>query len=149
MTCADARKAILEADVPALRGEDNSPLALHLRGCQGCRRVAEAVLHGEGLLANELTRAVPPLDLDRILATFPAPGRKRRPWYRRPLILPLAPLAAAAGLAAILLTREPSLPGPDYSPPAPSFGPDVVVPEGRTAAVMSTSNPDITVVWLF
>ena len=55
MTCADARRAILEADVSALRGEDESPLALHLRGCQGCRRLAEAVLQGETLLANELT----------------------------------------------------------------------------------------------
>jgi predicted anti-sigma-YlaC factor YlaD len=149
MTCAEAREALLEAEMSALRGEGDTPLALHLRGCRTCRRLSEAVLRGEGLLANELTRAVPPLDVERILGPVPWRGRKRRPWYHRPLALPLVPLAAAAVLVAIFLTREPSLPGPAYSPPAPFSGPDVVVPEGKTAAVMATSNPYITVIWLF
>ncbi len=144
MTCAEAREALLEADLSVLRGAGDTPLALHLRDCASCLQAAQFVLQEEALLARGLIEATPPLDLGPIQRAMP-----RKPWYRRSASLPLLPLAAAAALAGLLLSREPDLPGTPYSPSTSSSGPDVVVPEGTTAAVIETANPDITVVWLF
>jgi hypothetical protein len=63
------------------------------------------------------------------------------------------PLAAAAGLAALLLSGMPRGPADRFvggpAPAAPEVGLALEVPPGRDAAVIETSNPDITVVWFF
>jgi hypothetical protein len=59
------------------------------------------------------------------------------------------PLAAAAALAAILLLREPSLPGPLYSPPERAAAFEAEVPPDQNVAILATSDPNITVLWLF
>jgi hypothetical protein len=143
MTCAEAREAILEADVSELEGDVATPLAWHLGACSRCREVAAAVLAGERGLALELIRAVPELDLDDILAAVTSTSRSASPWR-------FAPLALAAGLAALFLAREPtSLPGPAFEPAQAAPGLDLEVPPGWTAAVLATDDPNITVLWLF
>jgi hypothetical protein len=157
MTCAEAIEALLEAEPTALEGIGGEPLARHIRECPSCAERARTILQGEAALVQALGTQVRALDLDQILerAGAAGPGQPTRlpaPWrswsisrHRRTLL----PLAAAAGMTALFLTREPSLPGPVYSPPPASQGLDVQVPEGRSVAVLETNNPEITVLWLF
>jgi len=155
MTCGDARIAVLEADLQTLRGSGSDPLARHLRECRSCRSLAAAIVEGEGNLADALATAVPPPDLDRVLrlaAEAPEPawtGPYTRPkvtWFHARVSVPLA---IAAALALLFFTRTPSLPGPRYAPPPPSQALQVEALEGQTVAVLETSNPEISVVWLF
>lgn len=75
MTCAEAREAVLEADLSELAGTGNSNLARHLGACSRCRELAAEVLAGEQGLALELIRAVPELDLDHVLAAVTSTSR--------------------------------------------------------------------------
>jgi hypothetical protein len=74
--------------------------------------------------------------------------RGRRPWARSDRLA--AALLAAAAVALVFL-RPPS--GPSRHPPATVAArptePDVEAPAGRNVAVLSTDNPDITVLWIF
>ena len=157
MICTDAQARLLEADLPVLRGEGDDPLAHHLRSCSRCRGIAAAILEGEADLAESLALALPPLDLDEILDRAGAPEgaevvpiTKRRPrWTRSGAGFTLIPLAAAAALTALFLGRTPDLPGPEYTPETGRLGLDVEVPQGQSVAVLETSNPEITVLWLF
>ena len=157
MTCDDALEALLEADPTVLEGIGEEPLARHLRKCAACARKALAIRQGEASLAAALERALPAPDLEVILAAagvdssgpaipLPAPQRSRAVSTK---VLALFPMAAAAAVAALLLTRPPALPGPVYSPPPPAPGLDVRTPAGSSVAVLETNNPDITVLWLF
>jgi hypothetical protein len=163
MTCDRAREAILEADPSDLRGEGDGNLSLHLRECEACRRRAQAVLAAEDGLAAEMEALVPRPDLDHVIlvGTAPRPGLlefrtgiKGRVgawtrWARRAPFRAAFPLAAAAAFAALLLLREPSLPGPQYTLPVRSPGLGVEVPPGQNVAVLATNDPNITVLWLF
>lgn len=158
MTCAEARRAILDAEPSVLAGDGDTSLARHLRSCEVCRAAASVVLREEAWLARGMEGVVPALDLETILqrhilsdsdvsiSTRPGWARGRfRSWS-----LALLPLAAAAALVALLLvSRSPTLPGPTYFPAVASRGLDLAVPEGTSAAIMETDNPNITVVWLF
>ena len=164
MTCAEAVHVLLEADPAELAGRGDDPLARHLRECPSCMALAGEILAIEGELARELESAVPPLELDRILDMAAAAGDTAEMPEGAPEVLPfqtpssgrvrraalrLLPLAAAAVLATLFVAREPQLPGPSFSPPVQAPGLDVEVPEGRNVAVLKTSDPDITVLWLF
>jgi len=78
----------------------------------------------------------------------PAPRRHARRWQT------LAPLAAAAAIAALILVRggetgdggEPLIPPPDSR--TPSMVSEMDVEADRPFAVLPTSNPNIAVVWL-
>ncbi len=151
MTCAQAIESLLDADLSILQREDgeDTPLARHLGACDRCRSAAEIIVREEALLAESLSGPVPPLDLNRLfdhgVTPLTTPDRRRlRAWTWS-----LVPLAAAAVLAALLLTRSPDLPGPPYTPSVGSGGLDVAVPDGRTAAVIATDDPEITILWLF
>jgi hypothetical protein len=157
MNCNDAHARLLEADPATLEGQDGSPLATHLHSCAACRARAQAILRGESLLARELARDVPVPDLEAILTkaeeenevpTLPFFTRRVRmaPWSRAGA---LVPLAAAAVMAALMLGRTPSLPGPEFTPEPIPPGLEVEIPEGQDVAVLATSNPDITVLWHF
>lgn len=157
MTCAEAIEALLEADPRTLEGHGDEPLARHLRECLSCAERARAILQGEAALVQALGAQLRALDLERILEQAEATGPRNhtplptrwRSWSVSRHGRTLLPLAAAAGMAALFLTREPSLPGPVYSPPLATPGLDVEVPEGRSVAVLETNNPEITVLWLF
>jgi hypothetical protein len=153
MTCDSALDRLLEADVTELRGEGDGALARHLAECERCAAVA-------GALVGELDRLDEGLGLwaeagdaraaaDTILAheTGDRAGpRGQRPWLRHAW----APLAAAAAVAGVLLLRPP---GPEWgmAPPGPGVEPTIAVrpPPGRSAAIMKTGNPNITIVWLY
>ena len=157
MICTDAQARLLEADLPVLRGEGDDPLAHHLRSCSRCQGIAATILEGEAGLAESLALVLPPLDLDEILERAEAPEKgkvvpitSRRPrWTRSGAGFTLIPLAAAAALTALFLGRTPNLPGPEYTPELGRPGLNVEVPEGQSVAVLETSNPEITVLWLF
>ena len=156
MKCTEARLALLEADPATLEGRTQEPLARHILSCADCRARAEAILQGECLLASGLSEEMPLPDPDRIIAmaqggdpvVIPFTKRFRRgAWGGAGAAL--IPLAAAATLAALFLGRTPSLPGPEFIPRPVQAGLEVEAPAGRSVAVLETSNPDITVLWLF
>jgi len=157
MTCADALEALLEADLTTLEGTGGEPLARHILGCPSCAKRARAILQGEASLARALDAHGHTLDFDQILDAADARTRgtilplpiRWRSWALSSRGLTLLPLAAAAAVAALVLAREPSLPGPVYSPPSVVPGLEVEAPEGASVAVLETNNPEITVLWLF
>lgn len=157
MICTDALARLLEADLPVLRGEGDDPLALHIRSCSRCQETAAVILDGEAGLAQSLAAVLPPLELEEILERADAlegeevvPIARRRPrWTRSGAGFTLIPLAAAAALTAIFFGRTPNLPGPEYTPETGGLGLNVEVPQGQSVAVLETSNPEITVLWLF
>ena len=157
MICSEAQAQLLEADLPVLRGEGDDPLASHIRSCPRCMGIAETILNGEAGLALSLAAVLPTLDLDGILERANAAegdevislDRNRPRWTRFGTGFTLIPLAAAAALTALFLGRPPKLPGPEYTLEAGGLGLNVEVPQGRSVAVLETSNPEITVLWLF
>ena len=145
MSCEAYVQAMLEAEPAELAGEEDSPLARHIRECPHCGATARAILAEEEELGSALASLVPQPDLEAVLARAPAQRSRFRAGA-----LTLAPLALAAGLAALFLTREPQLPGEPYVPGVQAIpGLNVEAPEGRNVAVLETRDPDIKVVWLF
>ncbi len=151
MECTTARERLLEADPAELRGVGDGELAAHLAGCAGCRGRAAAILAGEA-------------ELDAALAGLAAEGAARLPAERPARVIPfrprrwapwaLAPLAAAAAAALLWLRPQQALP-PTSEAEARAVAqalfrpPPLVDPgAGRSAAVIQTRNPEITVVWL-
>lgn len=162
MSCSNWRDLILTAEPAELRGEGGSPLATHIRECDVCGRVAERTLRGEA----SLSRAIGLLAEGRL--AFPpdlrSAGRSTRPrrwgWI---------PLAAAAVIAALMVrpwVREPESPlrhpwtstaatstaaprtgGPEEGK-VPVGGVEVTRSE-RDFALISTENPNVSVVWFF
>ena len=59
MTCEHALNALLDADLPDMIG-GTTPLAMHVRGCSRCRRVAEQLMGDTRLLANAVVAALVP-----------------------------------------------------------------------------------------
>src|SRR2546428_13292029 len=145
MTCAEARDQMLEADRADLTAATASELSLHLGGCARCRAAAERILAAERELERALAAATPgrtPPEAARALARRAA----RRRWMSR-----AAPLAAAAGLAIVLLGRRGDV---RRAPPAPTRftgGPHIAgeAPPGRSGVVFRTHNPHIVGIWFF
>ena len=78
----------------------------------------------------------------------PPAGARRRSWTRTAW----APLAAAAALATVLVLARDESPVPTGTASAsPAFRPRVSVtpPADRSAAILETTNPNITIVWLY
>ncbi len=144
MTCDAARDLMLEADPDELRGAGATALALHLAGCAECRALAERVLAQQAALDRALTAMAE--------AAQRGPRRAGRTGRR----LATWGLAAAAGLAALLLARPDrpdgdgrlAVPPPLASAAAP-VDVDVSGTPGRSAVVMKTADPTITIVWFF
>ena len=138
MTCATMRERILEADLAELRGETETPLAQHLRECHACSRIAEKIVQAEAKLGVALDTMSTGVRTRRTTA----PRRRLGHWAV------LVPLAAAAGLAAIMLGRgadtvtEPTL-------PALQVGalPVVEPADDQDVAIFNTDDPNIVVVW--
>jgi len=149
MDCAAARALLLEADPAELRGEGDSPLAEHLRACADCRARAETILAGEAELDAALRAIARPAERSRVI-----PLRPRRGWGGR-----IAPAAAtfaalAAAVAAVMLARPAAAPPRGATTeqiaqlmfPAP---PVARAAAGRSVAVLKTSDPGVTVVWVY
>jgi predicted anti-sigma-YlaC factor YlaD len=157
LTCAQARDALLEADLAELRGGSSAtPLAEHLATCADCRRMAERIVAATDALGRERMRqprravgvaaAAARGEADRI-------RRTRRRW------LAAVPALAAAGIAAIFLARgtpslspAPSAPSAASAASAAAAAPadiPLVASMAHTVAVFKTANPNIVVVWQF
>jgi hypothetical protein len=147
--CERARAWMLEAEPAGLRGEGSSPLADHLAGCGECRRRAEAIVAG---LA----------ELDAALAALARPAAPARgiPLRRRPslgwrAVRWAAPLAMAAGFAAVVLGRPLAPVGERPGVTAERIARVVFAPapvaraDGRSVAVLKTNDPGVTVVWVY
>lgn len=130
MTCDEARELLLEADLSELRGEGDSPLALHVTSCTACRAAANHLLAQTAALHAAVQQE---------------PAERRRSTWRR--AVPVG-LAAAAAVAVLLVPRDQPRNPPlaVARPEQPRSGVNVVA---RNAAVLQTRNPKITVVWYF
>jgi len=149
MTCEQAHQAMLGADPAELAGEGASPLAGHLASCAACARRARAILTGARALAAALAARGPRVTVDVALPAARAAAARQRELRARSWRL-TAPLALAAGIAALLLwpSRPPTETAVEVLPPElPPFA--VQGPPGRTVTVFRTANPAIIVVWYF
>ncbi|HXV87294.1 MAG TPA: hypothetical protein VD793_11365, partial [Gemmatimonadales bacterium] len=151
MNCAQARPAMLEADLPELQG-GSTPLALHLRDCETCRRQARAIIAAEHALGRALAEQRPAVPADeairsaaRSAGSRAGPGSPARRWA--------APLALAAGIAGVIwwgTMRPPDRPGAEPLAATVSAAlPPLAVqgPAGGTVSVFQTANPDVVVIW--
>lgn len=186
MNCEDVRARFLEASGAALAGRGESAVARHLRSCAACGALAARILEETDRLASELEQLEPRMsegDAVRIARAgrAAADGRAvvdrgpsvrrgagtgalgpdlRRRWARWAPV----PVAAAAAIAALVLTAGPHGPrreGAGPLTPSADGGPEVAVavethpelsvdiPEQGRVAVFQTSNPSITVVWFY
>jgi hypothetical protein len=172
MKCEIALERMLEAEPAVLRGEDVGELAEHVAGCARCARIAATLLEETDTVDRALGEwagsASADSAADTALAAVRAAGREgvvsprgdrdpgtaaaarapRQTWVRRAWI----PLAAAAALAGVLVTARNETPFPKATESAGTpFEPRVSVtpPADRSAAIMETENPNITIVWLY
>ena len=150
MDCQTARGLLLEADPAELRGDGDSPLAAHLRACAACRARADAILAGEAELDAALRTLAAPRSGTRV-----SPLRPRRSAAMRfgAAAVPLAAAAVAAGIVVSGRGAAPvaERPGVITERIARSLfaPPPVVRPEpGRTATVLKTRDPGVTLVWI-
>ena len=158
MLCRDALRALLEAEPQELRGEGESAVAAHVRECSACRVAADALLAGEESLAETLRGQAPPLNVESLLerarsadeesVELPFPGRRT---WRSAAWKSVVPLAAAAAMAFLLLTRDGGIPSvtPVSEPVVITTAQVLEAPEGKNVAVLETQNPAIAVVWFF
>ena len=132
---------ILEGDLDAIGGRDPSE-----------RRNVERIAR-DGRNMNAVLTAMADQMSDRLPTPIhgkAAPARRRRSWSWRTV----APLAAAAAIAGLILVRggESGADGEPLIPPLASRAPSMVsemdVEADRPFAVFPTSDPDIAVVWL-
>ncbi|MFL5543056.1 MAG: hypothetical protein ACJ8J0_29035 [Longimicrobiaceae bacterium] len=149
MECAAARALLLEADPAELRGEGDSPLALHLRACAACRADADAILAGEAELGTALRALATPSSDPRVIPLRPRGSRRMR------IVPAVGTLAAlAATVAAVMLAR------PHAAPPGGATAEQIArlmfpappvarAADGRSVAVLETSDPGVTVVWVY
>lgn len=135
MICADARNAMLTADLDELRGE-RGELASHLASCDDCARIASRLVR----------------DTRRVGAAVAGRAR-RRDHLRRLALFASLPLAAAI-LAAVVLVRHRSTPPSVAAVTPPRVAKPVArrvsvdVAKGQRATVINTVDPSVTVIWL-
>lgn len=144
MTCAECRDRLLEADATALRGDGEDAVAEHVRACAPCRAVATTLLHEEARLREALAALAPAGPIEAAAAAAVRESRKR---VRRRRWAALVPLAAAAGLAGVLLMGDGDVSSSrGWQPSAP---PPLVEASDQNVMVYQTGNPDIVVIWLY
>lgn len=148
MTCHAAETLMLTAETAELRGNRESELSRHLRECARCRTRASRILAAQSELAEAL-RLHP--DARSVPRTWIATAARRRILATR--LRRLAPLAAAAALAGLLLIRRTRNETVLFVPAEIPVRHEVVVtaPPGRSVAVLqgASKTNDIIVIWFF
>lgn len=156
--CDRAFERLLEADPAELAPSGEGELSDHLRECGRCREVADRLLEGQLALDRSLSEMAPRLGAEEALirARATARRRSRRGQVRRWA----APLAAAAVLAGLLITRGP---GPQESTresgpsplvraeplPVVPMEPLVEAPADRNVMVFETGDRSAKVIWFY
>jgi anti-sigma factor RsiW len=146
MNCRTARHLMLTAEVTDLQGRGEGGLSRHIGDCGRCRALAAELVGAMDQLRSDLEtpEAAGGPSVRRAVL-----GAKRRRARAR-VLGRLVPLAAAAGLAGLLLVRR----GPQVIP-SPARAPHVIhdvsvtAPPGRSLAVLHTPDPNIVVIWFF
>lgn len=137
----DWPNGLLEADLDAAEDLEPSERRSAERIARDARNM-DAVLTA---MAQQMSHKLPAVDLGQVAST----GR-RTAWKR----WTLAPLAAAAAVAALILvpgdgTEQSGGPDPSAGAPrTPSMMAEMDVEADRPFVVFPTNNPDIAVVWL-
>ncbi len=151
MNCQTATEMMMEASPRDLAGDGDPILASHLESCEKCRALAEHFLVSQLGLVRELDAHAPRLSVDEALQA--AKGRVATIRRRNARWQIGAPLAAAAGLAGLVVLADGSeetdvlarTPVPEQLP-----GLEVIGPPGKDVAVFNvTDRPDVVVVWFF
>ena len=147
MDCAAARTLLLEADPAELRAKGDSLLAAHLRDCAPCRALADAILAGEAELDAALRALATPSADPKVIPLPP-----RRTIRIAPMAASLAAIAAA--VATVMIAR------PSANVPRGATADDIAremfpappvarAAAGKSVAVLKTSDPGVTVVWVY
>jgi hypothetical protein len=148
MNCQAAETLMLTAEPTELRGSGESELSRHVRGCTGCRVLASRILAAQSELAEALRVDADAHSVPRMLIAAAERRGKLATRLRR-----LAPLAAAAALAGLLLIRRTPHETTRFAPAEMSTRHDIVVtaPAGRSVAVLqgASKTNDIIVIWFF
>jgi hypothetical protein len=144
MICDDALVAMLDADPEELAGHARSALSTHLATCERCQAVAQTLVAETRRMASVVS-----IETRRSLGARLA----------RPLVLGAGLAAAALVIVAIRRAPESRVPVSPVAqhpfaelplfPPMSTPAVNVTPPNGKRATVVGTSNPKITVVWLY
>lgn len=147
MDCAEARRLLLEGDLPALTAGGDTDLGRHLATCARCRSAAEGIRAAEGALAEWLRARSPGGDAAGAVARAGAEALRRS--HARRSLGAAGAIAAAAAVVLLLLprTRLPAPGAPAPRAPASARGFSVTAPPGRDVMVLHTGDPRIIVVW--
>jgi anti-sigma factor RsiW len=146
MNCRTARALLLTAEIPDLEGRGDGDLSQHLRSCTPCRGLATELLQ----TMDELRRTLETPEPTGIQSVRRAVLDAQRRGTRVQRFRRLVPLAAAAGLAGLLLLRRGPQIVPVAVPPAPLIHEvSVTAPPGHSLAVLHTDDPNIVVIWFF
>lgn len=147
MSHAEWREAMLEADPAELAGRGKTALAAHVRDCARCRVLGRRLLEEQAALGGALGEIRP---RGSATAAGPGSGPPRPSAIRRGAAL-LAPLAAAAVVAALWLARPGNRPlrreGVLAARGTDPARVSVDVSEGG-AVVFATRDPAVTLVWI-
>ena len=136
MICADARNAMLTADLDELRGE-RGELASHLRSCDDCARVASRLVSDT-----------------RCVGVAVAMRARRRAHLRKLAVFASLPLAAAIVAGVVLARHRSAQANLVAATVAPRSAKPVArrvsvdVAKGQRATVINTVDPSVTVIWL-
>lgn len=152
MNCSEALDLLLETGPSELEGQGDSELAQHLGVCPECSAIASRVLEGQRRLGESLSGARPKTPVEQALRLAQVNARRR--WRRRRIWQAAIPLAAAAGMAGIIVThggRNGALEHVwESNSSQVARGLDLVTPPGKDVAVFEVEDrPDIVVVWFF
>ncbi len=135
MNCIQAREAMLVGEPAELTGAMATPLALHIRGCADCARVAGTIAGATFQLGGMIARRA---------------EVSRRRISRRAIGVTMVPVAAAAVFAVVLFGRSTRRVEPRVSrTPLPvARTVSLEVGRGQQATVLKTADPKVTVIWL-
>jgi hypothetical protein len=147
--CDAAFERLLEANPAELAGQDDSELAVHVRGCGRCQAVAARLLAGQEQLAGALGELRPRTDVGKALSAARAHRSKALKWQQASR---WGPVAAAAAVAAVMVLQ--SLPAARMMEgeivPAPAqMEPLVEAAAGQNVLVFETSDQSAKVIWFY
>lgn len=149
MRCDEVVELLMEVDLDTV-STSSGPLGSHLALCSRCRAIADKLVEGEAGLRDAVVRDHPLDPSDRVLSTLNEIARTRPPVVpgRRGVRYLAGSLSAAAIAGLVALELWPGDPNTQLSTvPQPTVS-NVEVPEGHSAAIFRTSDPNITVVWI-